>query len=216
MIKGEVNMSKIMSMFERLNLVEKTNQEKTDNIYTNDVNIQEEIQPKNIEEHNNKVEPQYSESQNDNNKTSDKADIKQNNKLTIQEIYSSYGVENSDVNTIFMLGNFIDAIPESLPSEVRKKSVISIVGSSNSDLSKLLADGEKRLDVLKQFSNDCYDSTTDAIEEYKKKITELKKIISSYEEQIRTNQTLLKEQNNIIKFEIDKIESVINFFNNGN
>lgn len=215
MIKGEVNMSKIMSIFEKLNLVEKTNQEKIDIFYTDDVNVQEEIEPKNIEEDNKKVEPQYSESHNEDKKTSDKVDFKQNNKLTLQEIYSSYGIENNNVNTIFMLGNFINALPENLPSEVRKKSIISIVASSDADLMKLLGDGEKRLDILNQFSNDYHDSTINTIEEYKKEITELKKLISNYEEQIRINQTLLKEQNNIIKYETDKIKSIINFFNNG-
>jgi DNA repair ATPase RecN len=110
-----------------------------------------------------------------------------------------------------MLGNFINAIPDSLPYEVRKKSVISIVASSNTDLKKLVGDGEKRLDALNKFSRDYHNSTVKAVEDYKDKIEELRNQISIYEEQIKINETLLKEQNNTIKYETDKVESIINF-----
>lgn len=216
-------MSKIMSVFEKLNLVEKavpeiTTPEKINTSHNDYVHIQEELESKNIDgaKEEDEVEPQYFEPHSEDIKVSERAHIKQNGKFTIQEIYTSYGIENSDINTVFMLGNFINALPDSLPYEVRKKSVISIVASSNTDLMKLLGDGEKRLDVLNKFSSDYYNATVYAVEAYKNKIAELRNQINSYEEQIRVNETLLKEQNNIIKYETDKIESIINFINNGN
>lgn len=212
-----------MSVFEKLNLVEKavpeiTTPEKINTSHNDYVHIQEELESKNIDgaKEEDEVEPQYFEPHSEDIKVSERAHIKQNGKFTIQEIYTSYGIENSDINTVFMLGNFINALPDSLPYEVRKKSVISIVASSNTDLMKLLGDGEKRLDVLNKFSSDYYNATVYAVEAYKNKIAELRNQINSYEEQIRVNETLLKEQNNIIKYETDKIESIINFINNGN
>lgn len=211
-------MSKIMSVFEKLNLVEKVNIEKTNTSDNDDVYVQEKTQSNNIDEDNerkNEVEHQCLESNNEKIKLSEKAQIKQNKNLTAQEIYTSYDIENSEINTVFMLGNFINALPSSLPCEVRKKSVISIIDSSNMDLTKLLGDGKKRLDILNQFSSSYHNSTINMVEEYKKKIAELRNQINRCEEQIRVNETLLKEQNNTVKYEMDKIENIINFFNNG-
>lgn len=209
-------MSKIMSVFEKLNLVEK-NEPEENNISCKDNNhAQEEIQLKDLEEDNEKMEYKCLEPASEPKNTYNKVDFKQNRKLTIEEIYSSYGVENSNINTIFMLGNFIDALPESLPYDVRKKSVISIVNSSNADLTMLIDDGKKRLDVLSQFSIDYHASTNNTVEGYKKEIAELRKLINDYEKKIEVNENLLKEQDNIIKYEIDKMKSIIDFFNNGN
>lgn len=217
-------MSKIMSVFEKLNLLEKTDEETNSNSEGDNVNVQEEIESKSIEDGHNENKLKYSETNadgqhiensNSQNENFEKKDFKKNTKVTIEEIYSSANIENSNVNTIFMLGNFINALPESLPYEVRKKSLISIINSSNTDLKKLLSDGARRLDVLYQFSNDFGESTTDIIEEYKQKIAELKKQISDYEEQISVNENLLKEQNNMIKYETEKINNIIDFFDNG-
>lgn len=204
-------MSKIMSVFEKLNLVEKANKETTSTSDKDNTNSQEEIEPKNIEEDDNEVQVQASEPD-DSEEITDKVVSKQKNNLTIEEIYSSYGTENSSVGTIFMLGNFINALPENLPHEVRKKSIISIINSSNMDLNKLISDGEEKLNILKQFSKEHYDSTSSIIEDYKNKIVELNKLISNYEEQIRSSDKLLKEQDNIIKYETERINNIINFF----
>lgn len=113
-----------------------------------------------------------------------------------------------------MLGNFINALPENLPHGVRKKSIISIINSSNMDLYKLISDGEERLNILKQFSKEYYASTTIKIEDYRNEIAQLRKLISNYEEQIRTSENLLKEQDNTIKYEEERINNIINFFSN--
>ena len=202
-------MSKIMSVFEKLNLVEKADQEKVSTADSGNVFVQEKAEVDNVDDSNvekSEAEAQYFESHCENIETSEEAHVEQNRKYTI---------ENSGINTVFMLGNFIDAIPDSLPNEVRRKSVISIVASASKDLAKLLGDGEKRLSALNLFSRDYYDSTVNAVEGYKKKIEELRAQIKNYEEQIQVNENLLKEQNNIIKYETDKIEGIINFLKNG-
>lgn len=176
------------------------------------MNIQGEVETNNISMEN-EEEHQHLKSHSGNTKLTENVKINQSKKATIKEIYTSYSIENSEINTIFMLGNFINAIPDSLPYEVRKKSIISIVNSSNMDLMKLIGDGQKRLDTLNQFSKGFHESVTKEVGEYQKKIDELRNQIKSCEEQIRVNETLLKEQNNTIKYETDKIENIIGFFN---
>lgn len=218
-------MSKFMSVLEKFNLIEKTDEEAATISDMNDAGIQENIETNYAEEGKDEAEEQYIEPQNEyenqytesvsaENEDPEKADTRQKKNLTIEEIYSLYNLENSAVNTVFMLGNFINALPESLPRDVRKKSIISIINSADADLNKLLDDGKKRLNALQQFSNEYSKTTTNTVDEYKEKIAGLKKLISEYEEQIRISENHMKEQNSIIKYETEKINSITSFFDN--
>lgn len=211
MFLGEKDMSKIMSMFEKFNLLEKVNNETTnENNVDNDININakfEEVKNENKSENeevmlmNNGVEEKAIESNLDFKKI-----------MNISEIYSSYGIENSNIGTVFMLGNFINALPESLPYEVKKNSVMNIIEASNTDLNKLISDGSKRVSILNEFINNYEQTTIGTIEEYKDEIFKLAQLIEKYKEQISIKETMLEEQRHIIKYEWEKINKIIDFF----
>ena len=201
-------MSKIMSMFEKLNLLEKVNNETAseDNVHDEkNITIDEVEQAKNEKEEvvlmDNRVEEKTIESNLDLNKIKN-----------IPEIYSSYGLENSNVGTVFMLGNFINAMPESLPYDVKKNSVINVIEASNTDLNKLISDGSKRINVLSEFINSYEQATIGTIEEYKDEIFKLAQLIEKYKEQISLKETMLEEQKHIVKYEWEKINRIIGFF----
>ncbi|MCH3964113.1 MAG: hypothetical protein LKE46_07530 [Clostridium sp.] len=218
-------MSKIMSVFEKLNLVEKANnKEIVGNSDKEDVNLKnndDETKVKNEADNTKKREneikedkPLYSQNSGTDIKIVNKIDSSKENNLTIEEIYSSYGIENSNVNTIFMLGNFINALPESLPHKVKKESIINIINSSNIDLDKLISDGRERLNILKQFSKEHCDSINGIIQNYKDEIEHLTKLVDDYRKQIQINENLLNEQDNIVEYETRKINNIISFFGN--
>jgi hypothetical protein len=214
-------MSKIMSMFEKLNLVEKVdgqapvgnNAQVSKAEVNNDNSKVEEKMPlkeKDIQLSNEDepatIEPQIEP------KSAMKPKFEVEKNMTIEEIYSSYGVENSKTNTVFMLGNFINALPENLPYDVKKASVKNIISASNTDLNKLLLDGENRLNVLGEFIGKYEDLTVNTVEDYKGEIERLAEIIKKYKEQIKIKETKLEEQKYIIKYEAEKINSIIEFF----
>lgn len=205
-------MSKMMSVFEKLNLVEKVGTEAK-----NKDNLQEELKvnEKEIEE----AFDYNDENQVTRNDYIDNYDLVKNKKfesnMTVNEIYSAYDIENSNINTVFMLGNFINALPENLPYEIKKKTVMNIINASNTDLNKLIADGERRLNALKQFSDDFYSNIEASISGYNTEIAKLTALIENYKEQISIKTAMLEEQNHEIKYEAQKIDSIINFFSNG-
>ncbi len=208
-------MSKIMSMLEKFNVIEKVNDETP--YITNMENNSEKDEGgvKSTEAIHEEVEVaiEIPRTSADKDFKTIQAKTEYDKNMNISEIYYLYGMENSNVNTIFMLGNFINALPESLPYGVRRESVMNIVNAANTDVNKLLSDGEKRLNVLHQFENEFNDSTKDSIAKYSTEIVNLKKMIDNYEKQIKLKETMLEEQSNIIKYETQKISSIINFFN---
>lgn len=208
-------MSKIMSMLEKFNVIEKVNDE-TPYITNMEINSEKDeggVKSTEVIHEEVEVAIEIPRASADKDFKTIQAKTEYDKNMNISEIYYLYGMENSNVNTIFMLGNFINALPESLPYGVRRESVMNIVNAANTDVNKLLSDGEKRLNVLHQFENEFNDSTKDSIAKYSTEIVNLKKMIDSYEKQIKLKETMLEEQSNIIKYETQKISSIINFFN---
>jgi len=210
-------MSKMINMLERLKIVEKAENEKKEGGAN-------QIKP--LENHNEKqsTSDMYQQVQNNvNTKTVKPASREESNSgyekisydknKSIEEIYEAYELTNSNINTIFMLGNFINALPENLPYAVRKSSVMSIINASNININILMADGERRLKALNEFANDYNNAVNNIIYKHKEEIKKLKQMINYYEEEIMTKQKMLEEQNNIIKYEIQRISNIMNFFN---
>lgn len=220
-------MAKIMSILEKYNLVEKGNKEKSEH-----TNLNEESN-KRIDEENNK---DLSEDLNDKNnifriKTNDynekikthesvikdkvsstSTDIEYENKMDLNEIYSLYKLKDNNINTVFMLQNLINALPQDLPKDVIKQSVINIINASNIDLNELISDGEQRQAVLVKVMDSYNNQINNRIAEYKEEIAKLSKLINNCQEQIKTKENMLEEQVHIIKYEAQKIDGIIDFF----
>ncbi len=206
-------MSKFMSILEKMRVVEKVNGESPEFEELTQNRALDEIMQKEVSETNQETnfksfrKPDRSE-----NRAMQDKQIYEKNK-SINEIYASYDLDSSNINTVFMLGNFINALPENLPYVVKRSSVASIINASDANLNALLNDGEKRLKVLEQFSNDYTAAVNNIIAKNREEIKKLKNMIEYYEAEINIKETMLEEQTNIIKYENQKIKSIINFFN---
>ncbi len=205
-------MSKFMSILEKMRVVEKVNGEAPVVEETAVKNGLDEIMPiDNMETQKESTIKAYkTNGRSENGVMQDKS--KYENNKSINEIYAYYDLDNSNINTIFMLGNFINALPENLPYVVKRSSVTSIINASNANLNALLNDGEKRLKVLEQFSNDYTAAINEIISKNKEEIKKLKNMIEYYEAEINIKENTLEEQNNIIKYENQKINAIISFF----
>lgn len=218
-------MSKLMSFLEKYNFVEKVdndiletntaNSQNTDtpisasDLTEQELFVEENIIPKptiEIKEPLIKKE-EYTPKQ---NKT------KYNKKIAVSEIYSLYNLNYSPVDTVFMLENLINALPQNLPDEVMKQTVKNIIVASNINLSGLLTDGEQRLKVLVELMNDYYTQTNNEISQYKAEIAKLSSLINNYQDQIKSRENMLQDQLKTVKDESLRIENIMKFFGNQN
>ncbi len=203
-------MSKLISVLEKLNVVEKVQQEVSNNDSTNKNNIKKEASPK--EDLKVSVSKQQETKvlttppkNNFENSIIDKS-------LDISEIYALFGMDSNKTNTIFMLGQFINAIPESLPHDIRKESVMNILTAAKSNFTDFIKDGEIRLNTLNDFTEKFHHTVNSKIDEYNMEISKLKSLISDYEIKIENKKNMLSKQDSTVKYELQKINSIINFF----
>lgn len=205
-------MSKLISVLEKLNVVEKVQQEVSNNDSTNKNIIKKEASPKedskvSVSKHQEAevfTDPTPPKN-NFENSTIDKS-------LDISEIYALFGIDSNKTNTIFMLGQFINAIPESLPHDIRKESVMNILTAAKSNFTDLIKDGKIRLNTLNDFTEKFHDTVNSKIDEYNMEISKLKSLISDYEIKIENKKNMLSKQDSTVKYELQKINSIINFF----
>lgn len=205
-------MSKLISVLEKLNVVEKVQQEVSNNNFINENNIKKESSS---QEDLKASVTKHQDTKVLNNSTPPKTNLEKNiidKSLDISEIYSLFGVDTNKINTIFMLGQFINAIPESLPHDIRKESVMNILTAANSNFTDLIKDGEIRLNTLNEFTEKFHDTVNSKIDEYNLEISKLKSLISDYEIKIENKKNMLSKQDSIVKYELQKINSIINFF----
>lgn len=202
-------MAKIMSFLEKLNVIEKVNTNEIKNeikndesVIQNDVNI-EEIKEIAIEE-NVELKP-YKEKPVE-------ISFDYSSNLEVDEIYEKYNIDNNSMNSIFMLENFINALPQNLPNDVKRNSVLNILSASKLELYNLIENGNYRVKVLNEFSENYNRTTLDSINQYKEEIERLKETISSYEQKIKIKERMLEEQGYKVDYELQKICNIINFF----
>lgn len=220
-------MAKIMSILEKYNLVEKGSKDKSEHIILNE-DTNNKLSENNYNELNEKLNDvsnifEIKTSESDGKiKISESvikethslvaSDIEYENKMPLNEIYSLYKLKDSSINTVFMLQNLINALPQDLPKDVIKQSVINIINASNIDLNELISDGEERQSVLLKVMDGYNSQINKRIDEYKEEIAKLSKLISNCQEEIKTKENMLEEQTHIIKYETQKIDSIIDFF----
>lgn len=133
--------------------------------------------------------------------------------LTLEEIYEMHNLSSLPVTeTVFILENFINALPAELPEFVKKTTVDNILTASSMDLQKLLADGTTRITHLDDFIVEQGDEISQDITTLKQTINKLSAIINQYQEQIKIKELLLQEQSATIHNEIQRVNNIIKFF----
>ncbi|MEG0772543.1 hypothetical protein [Clostridium sp.] len=215
-------MSKLISFLEKHNLVEKIDKEplptetpENPSYESTSIDLEENLTASIIEDIKHKPIAKTSSPiiNKEENSLLNKKN-KYDKQIDITEIYSLYNLDTNTPNTVFMLENLINALPQNLPEDVMKQTIRNIIVASNINLNELLSDGEHRLKALVELMNDYYIETNNEISQCKAEIAKLSTLINGYQERIKTKELMLQEQSNLVKSENQRIENITNFFSN--
>lgn len=113
--------------------------------------------------------------------------------------------------SIFKVEEMINSLPKEMMTEVKKASVISILGSFGLTATEVAIDGDNRIKVLASVKDCINMDTNNAINEKIETIEKYKKSIADLELEITNAQNELKVSNESINNEIEKIETLIKF-----
>ncbi|MGE4284954.1 MAG: hypothetical protein AB7G87_14770 [Clostridia bacterium] len=131
--------------------------------------------------------------------------------FSIQEIYNKLNMPIKVTDTVFIVDSFLKALPENLPTEIKRQSVLNVISASGMQLQSLIHDGNERLKALNFFIDSFTEKTEDTIDATEKEIDKLLEQINKYKELINKRKTLQEEQKATIDYEIQKILSMVKF-----
>jgi hypothetical protein len=146
----------------------------------------------------------------------DKLDVligayEKNKLLTVDEIYRNSRLETDTKKTIFMADVFLKALPENLPVDVKKESLLNIMKVSNISPDTLLTDAYQRIDSLNTVLENTVQSTQTIVQGNQASIKELEKRISELNKITEERRKFEEDQNTLIEYEIQKIISIVDY-----
>lgn len=152
----------------------------------------------------------------ENNAIEEKLDVligayEKNKLLTIDEIYRNHRLSDDTKKSIFMADVFMKTLPENLPLDIKRESVLNIMEVSSINKDELLNDAYMRIDALNTVLEDTVQTTEDVIQRNEASIRELERRIEDLKNVISERMKFQEDQNTMIEYEIQKIINIVEF-----
>lgn len=190
---------------------EETNKEKMSEDVINEKEIFEKLKDLS------RVEPEEVKLENnENNQIEDKLNVligayEKNKLLSIDEIYRNARLTSDMKKTIFIVDVFLKALPENLPTDIKRESVSNILNVSSIKVDDLLTDAYQRMDALNTVLENTVQTTDDLIERNDASIKELESRIEDIKKVVEQRRKFQEDQNTTIEYEVQKIINVVEF-----
>lgn len=133
--------------------------------------------------------------------------------LGINDIYKNYDINTEGINSLAIVESFQKALPDYLPMDVKRQSILNIIASSNVRIESLLNDGEDKLRCLKDFSESFSNESNEVISGFENEIKKLNEKINNFKTAISDMKKLQTEQVFTLKYEIEKTNNILQFIN---
>lgn len=130
--------------------------------------------------------------------------------LAVSEIYEKVGIDDLD-KSIFKVDEFGKHLPDNLPSDVKRESVIGILTASGLKLDELLLDAEVRSNSLKEVLELTTEKSAAVVAAKEQEIVELANKIDSLKQDIIDRKAAQENQDSMIDEELSKIDEILKF-----
>jgi len=134
-----------------------------------------------------------------------------NKMMSIDDIYRNSRMEADKKKTIFMVDVFQKTLPENLPIDVKRASVMNIMDVSSINLENLLNDAFKRIDSLNSVLEETVNTTEEVLAKNNASIRELESRIKDLKKVIEAREQFQEDQTSVIEYEIQKIIGIVDF-----
>jgi len=134
-----------------------------------------------------------------------------NKLLSIDDIYRNARLTLDTKKSIFMVDILSKTLPENLPIDVKRETVLSLMNVSELKKDNLLNDAYQRIDTLNTVLEDTVETSEEIIEKNNKTVEELKKRIKELESINEERLEFQQDQNTLIEYEIQKIINLVDF-----
>ncbi len=134
------------------------------------------------------------------------------NKLfSVEDIYKKALLNKDIKSSIFMVEVYSKALPDNLPLDVKRESVINIMKAADLEVDGMLEDAYLRIDALNRVQENVVKVTTELKEKNEKSIADLEKRIKELKRNTHERELFQNKQNTIIEYEMQRIINILDF-----
>lgn len=134
-----------------------------------------------------------------------------NKLLTIEEIYRNARLTADNKRSIFIADIFLKTLPENLPVDIKRTSLLNILNVSSINIEELLTDAFQRIDSLNTVLENTVSTTDEISQKNDASIRELESRIEELKNVIEARRKFQEDQNTLIEYEIQKIINIVDF-----
>ncbi len=131
--------------------------------------------------------------------------------LKVDQIYKKFDLSDELKNNVHIVDRFLKALPENLPTDVKRHSVHNIIMASGMNINSLMEDGNRRLKLLDAILDSYTQRTIAVVDENEDAVDKLQEQIRHHQATIDRRKKLQEEQKQILQYEIQKIETILEF-----
>jgi len=131
--------------------------------------------------------------------------------LNTEELYEALALRSKKTDSIYLIEEYLQTLPESLPDSSRREIVSKILAASGFDYDLLMGDGVLRVKMLKEYAERFARHTDDYIAARQAEIDELDQQILRTRRLIENRKDLHKKQFFSIEAEAQRLKEVLTF-----
>jgi len=131
--------------------------------------------------------------------------------LDLEELYHSFNMRSSGVDTVYLMESYIKILPETLPTELRRSIITQIMEASGFDFNAILNDGVDRVSKLTDYAATFVARTDALLERYNAEIDALERQVKNLRDLIAERKDLHKRQSLAIEGEARRLKDILDF-----
>ncbi len=134
-----------------------------------------------------------------------------NKMLSIEEIYRNARLAADTKRSIFIADIFLKTLPENLPVDIKRTSLLNILGVSSISIEELLTDAFQRIDSLNTVLENTVNTSEEIVKKNEMSVRELQERIEELRNINEVRRKFQEDQNTLIEYEIQRIINIVDF-----
>lgn len=134
-----------------------------------------------------------------------------NKMMSIDDIYRNSRLTAEAKRSIFIADVFLKTLPENLPMDIKRSSLLSILNVSSINIEELLTDAFQRIDALNTVLENTVNTTDEITKKNEQSIKELEDRIEELKHISEMRRKFQEDQNTLIEYEIQRIINIVDF-----
>jgi len=131
--------------------------------------------------------------------------------LDTEELYNALALRSKKTDSIYLIEEYLQTIPDSLPDAARREIVSKLLAASEFDYDLLMGDGVLRVKMLKEYAERFARYTDDYIAVRQLELDELEQQMSHTRRLIENRKELHKKQFFSIEAEAQRLKEILTF-----